>query len=386
MASITGLQSGNFTDIDVIYTISIDGDAGQDGQVLSSDGSNTLWIDGSAIDREDLTAADTTITISGGAYDGQVARTIQTNKVPNALTSGTNVNFSSGTTYDGSAAITISSTDTDTTYQGSSTININTGTTPDTLNVLKVPNTLTAGTNVNFSSGSTYDGSAAITISSTDTNTTYQGSTNIDIDTTTTPDTINLKPTVSNITSLTFLGSPSATALTGNNYYGVPTPTTYLDLSSTTNIILPPNVYDVGSGVYRLTFTQGIWRPNDDSSYYNIAIDDSGGGKTQGAAKPMTSSLELCGFISVPNGWTVTKCLVDGRDSGGSAITRVWTMYNVYAYGSTGFITLQSGNTNAETSLGTTMTGVTDRVIMIKVITTSTSDYIRGGYLVITKN
>ena len=90
MASITGLQSGNFTDIDVLYSISIDGDAGQNGQVLSSDGTNTLWINGSSIDREDLTAADTTITISGdGTYDGQVARTIQTNKVPNLLTFAT---------------------------------------------------------------------------------------------------------------------------------------------------------------------------------------------------------------------------------------------------------------------------------------------------------
>jgi hypothetical protein len=47
MASITGLQTGNFTDIDVIYSISIDGDSGQNGQVLSSDGTNTLWINGS---------------------------------------------------------------------------------------------------------------------------------------------------------------------------------------------------------------------------------------------------------------------------------------------------------------------------------------------------
>jgi len=182
MASITGLQSGNFTDIDVTYSIAIDGDVGQNGQVLSSDGTNTLWINGSSIDREDLTAADSTITISGGSYDGQVARTIQTNKVPNALTfTGTATG-----TYDGSSALTINLTDNDNqltlveqngitiTDLGGFNRGIATDIDADTIvfngtsmEVAKVPNTLTfTGT-----ATGTFDGSSALSINLTDTNT-----------------------------------------------------------------------------------------------------------------------------------------------------------------------------------------------------------------------
>ena len=134
----------------------------------------------------------TTINNTGGT--GQQNQVL---KVPNALTSGTNVSFSSGSTYDGSAAITISATNTDTTYQGSSTIDIDTSTNPDTINALKVPNVITASTNIIFTntddgaSETTYDGSQPITIRATDTNTTYQGSSTISINTATNPDTIN---------------------------------------------------------------------------------------------------------------------------------------------------------------------------------------------------
>tara|TARA_R110000737_G_scaffold259553_3_gene268080 strand:+ start:72 stop:1457 length:1386 start_codon:yes stop_codon:yes gene_type:complete len=193
MATLTGLQSGEFTDIDVVYSISIDGDAGQTGQVLSSDGQNTLWIDGGAIDREDLTAADTTITISGtGSYDGQVARTIQTNKVPNTLTF---TGYDTGT-FDGSSALSINLVDTDNQLvlsEGSGITITNLGglnrriaanIDADTINfdgaeltVSKVPNTLTF---TGYDTG-TFDGSAALSINLVDTNTEYTGTAPIDI-------------------------------------------------------------------------------------------------------------------------------------------------------------------------------------------------------------
>jgi hypothetical protein len=246
MASITGLQSGNFTDIDVIYTISINGDAGQDGQILSSDGTNTLWIDGSTIDREDLTAADTTITISGGAYDGQVARTIQTNKVPNVLTfTGTATG-----TFDGSGALTINLTDTDTqlnltegngiTITDTGGVNRTIAAKPDEdtidfdgtdLQVQKVPNAITINT-VSF------DGSVARNFTLATSDTTYQGGLNIGIDTTTTPDTINLDKDLTTIRNITYDGVASTT-LTGSNFSNDPTTATYLDLTSGTNVIKP---------------------------------------------------------------------------------------------------------------------------------------------------
>ncbi len=266
---------------------------------LTITGGNGISVAGGT---EILTDNDnTTINNSGGT--GQQNQVL---KVPNALTSGTNISFSAGTTYDGSAAITISSTDTDTTYQGSSTINIDTSTNPDTINCLKVPNVMTASTNIIFTNTddgaaeTTYDGSQPITIRATDTDTTYQGSstisidtstnpdtinclkvpnvmtagtnismvntddgasatnydgsqpititaassgttyaggTNISIDTSTNPDEINLDTSITGQTGITFLNNGASTNLTGSNYPNKPTTATYLDLSSSTNII-----------------------------------------------------------------------------------------------------------------------------------------------------
>ena len=244
MASITGLQSGEFTDIDVIYSISIDGDSGQNGQVLSSDGENTLWINGSAIDREDLTAADTTITISGGAYDGAVARTIQTNKVPNSLTAGANISFNTGTTYDGSAARTITATDTNTQLNltadlpividssgGGLNKNVELNFDSDTLNVgggelavSKVPNVLTAGTNLSYSSGADFDGGNARTI--------------------------NLDTSITSMTSIAFKTDNTTTSITGNSYPLKETSITNCKITDTSNIVSPfffVSVYDPSS-------------------------------------------------------------------------------------------------------------------------------------------
>tara|TARA_R100000697_G_scaffold78325_1_gene90451 strand:- start:10 stop:1911 length:1902 start_codon:yes stop_codon:yes gene_type:complete len=227
-------------------------DPGTAGQVIISNGANesATWGTNSATLPNALTMGTNLSLASGNtSFDGSVADTInatgstltggngiditgatittdndgttinntggtgaqnQVLKVPNALTSGTNVSFSSGTTYDGSAAITINASDTDTQLnlsEGNGIEITNTGglnrtiaAKPDEdtidfdgdeLAVQKVPNSLTAGTNVSFSSGTTYDGSSAITINTTDTDTTYQGGTGISIDTTTNPDTIN---------------------------------------------------------------------------------------------------------------------------------------------------------------------------------------------------
>ena len=45
MATLTGLQSGFFTDIDVVDVITINGNAGTANQVLTSDGTNTSYQD-----------------------------------------------------------------------------------------------------------------------------------------------------------------------------------------------------------------------------------------------------------------------------------------------------------------------------------------------------
>ena len=45
MATLSGLQSGYFTDIDVVDTIAIDGNIGTLNQVLTSDGTKTSYQD-----------------------------------------------------------------------------------------------------------------------------------------------------------------------------------------------------------------------------------------------------------------------------------------------------------------------------------------------------
>lgn len=321
------------------------------------------------------------------------------------LTAGTNITYSAGTTYNGTAPITINATDTNTQLtlveQNGIVITdlggLNRGIATDIdattivfngteMEVAKVPNVLTKGTNINFSNTddgaieTTYDGSTPITISSTDTNTEYTAGTNLNLAGTT----FNLDTTITAMVGVEFLDNGSATNLTGSNYPGKPTQATYLDLSSTTNIILPPNCFFTGSE-YRLAFNQGIFMPNDDQSYFNIAVEDDFSTNTHGRVKPLTSSLELIGFITIPNGWRATGGLVSLVNSSGSNVSRTTQYYNVITYGGVGFITLMSGSTNSVTTFTTTMTGAVDRALMLKVYTASTADFVGGGYIVIDK-
>lgn len=343
MASVTGMVTGNLTDLNLQHSLRV-GDTlnpGTQGQVLISNG-------------------------EGNATEWGTNSTI----VPNALTAGTNITYSSGNaSWDGGVADTINATST--TYTASSgmklignafltdndgtTIN-NSGGTGAQNQVLKVPNALTAGTNVTFSSGTTYDGSAAITINTTDTDTTYQGGSNITIDTTTNPDTINLD-----------------------------TAPTNLNLTDSTNIIHPPNVFDV-AGDLRMSIEMGNFYPNDDSSYFNIGVEDDFSAKIHGTLKVLTSSLEVCGFFIIPDNYTATAVRIDATNSSGAAVSRTIMCASVTTYGGTGYTSLNfSGNTNAEFSLSPTMAGASDKIMLITIFTTSTSDHIRGGYIKLTR-
>ncbi len=329
----------------------------------------------------------TTINNTGGT--GQQNQVL---KVPNALTSGTNVSFSAGTTYDGSAAITISATDTDTTYQGSSTISIDTSTNPDTINALKVPNVMTASTNIIFTNtddgaaATTYDGSEPITIRATDTDTTYQGGTNISIDTSTNPDTINLDTSITTQTGITFLNNGAATNLTGSNYPNKPTTATYLDLTSSTNIMpLPPDCFEV-SGDIRQTINLSIFMPDDDSSFYNIGVEDDLSSAIHGSLRILNSSIEVCGFMVIPNGFTAVAARIDATNSSGAAITRAITYESFTTYGATGYASLYAGTTNSEQTFSSSMAAASDKLLLIRINTTTTSDHIRGGYIKLTRN
>jgi hypothetical protein len=179
-----------------------------------------------------INLVDTDTTYQGGTgisiNTGTTPHTINASNIPNsALQNSTISGISLGgnlatltfydskgafiTSYNGANPPTSITLDGDTTYKGSTTINIDTATTPDTINVIKVPNTLSAGNNLSYSSGTTYDGSVSRTI--------------------------NLDSNLSNIDTISFRSTSSATALIGNTYPSNPTPLLYCDLSSTTNII-----------------------------------------------------------------------------------------------------------------------------------------------------
>ena len=496
MASITGLQSGDFTDIDVIYSISIDGDSGSNGQVLSSDGTNTLWIDGSAIDREDLTAANDTITISGaGGYDGGVAKTIQTNKVPNALTAGNNITFNTGTTYDGSGAITINATDNDnqlSLVEGSGITITNIGglnrriacdVDADTIDfdgvelaVQKVPNALTAGTNVSFATAdggtqSIFNGQEALTLNATDTNTQLNltadapividssaGGLNKNVELNFDSNTLNIGSgnlTVSRVPNVLTAGDNISFVITSNGQSassydgsvgltitGTANTNTQLNLSGGTGITvsdtgglnrtialtnntisgtalgsnlplltaqspldfvsgaeyngqhartlkispeipagLPHNCFQDGSGDLRMTINLSNFMANDDSSFYNLAVEDDGSSKTNGALKPMNASLEMAGYFIIPNGLTASAARIDITDASGNAVARTIVFESFTTYGATTFTQLKSGTSNSEQTFDYNLVGASDKLLLIHINTTSTSDHVRGGYI-----
>ena len=363
MASLSGLVSGFFTDIDVVDTININGNPGSNQQVLTSDGNLTTWADPSSPPAADIVGAGAGISITNTGNPETIStdndgvtinnsgagNTNQVLKVPNALTAGTNVSFSSGTTYDGSAAITINTTDTNTQLNltaGNGIEIANTGGvnrtisakpdedtldfSSDELAVQKVPNALSAGTNLSYSSGSTFDGAAARTI--------------------------NL-----------------ATAPTN------------LNLTDSTNIIHPPNVFEV-SGDLRMSIEMGNFFPNDDNSFFNIGVEDDFSTNIHGSLKVLTSSLEVCGYFIIPNNYTATAVRIDATNSSGVAVSRTIMCASVTTYGGTGYTSLNfSGNTGAEFSLTTSLTGASDKIMLITIFTTSTTDHIRGGYIKLTR-
>ena len=257
-------------------------------------------------------------------------------------------------------------------------------------NGVAVPNALTAGTNITYTSGNpTWDGSVADTINSTDT--TYQGGDNITIDTTTNPDTIDLDKTLTDMTSIQFNNTGTSTSLIGSNYYMNPrTPCSYLDLESSTNLILPPNVYNV-AGSYHMAFSQGVWMPNDDSSYFNYAIeDDFTAPLVAGRGKVLSSSLELEGFFNIPNGWRATGIFIDLRGSTGFQVSRSISIYEVKTWSSSNPISstytyLGGTTTNTQYTFSTTMDGQIDNAMWVEVSMASTADYIAGGYIILTK-
>ena len=408
MANLSGLISGFFTDIDVVDSIAINGNVGTANQVLTSDGTKTSYENPTVPAASALVAAGTGITITATGNP----ETIATN-VKSLVLSGTAV-VSTPQTFNpnangGSQTITINDTDTQLTLSEGSGITITNlggfnrriaakidadtivfdGT---TMEVAKVPNSLIAGTNISFSSGTTYDGSGAITISSTDTNTQLNLTEGNGISITNTGG-VNRTIAISadGSTFSNNVGSGQAgvlkvpNSLTAGTGISFNSGTTYdgsgaktISLSSP----LPTGVFDVG-GDFRMTINLANFMTNDDSTFYNIISEDDGSSKIHGAIKPANAAVEMVGYFIIPSGYEATAARVDVTDSGGSGITRDLTFESFTTYGGTTFADLGDGPTGSEQAFDVALAGASDKLLMIRINTTATTDHVRGGYILI---
>ena len=408
MASLTGLTSEEFTDIDVLDTIAINGNIGTAGQVLTSDGTLTNYADVTAPPAADILGAGTGISITTTGNP----ETISTN-VKSLVLSGSGVTSSPQTfnpnANGGSQTITINDTDTQLALAEGSGItitnlgglnrriaaNIDADTINfdgDELSVSKVPNDLTAGTNISFSSGTTYDGSAAITITGTDTNTQLNLTEGNGISITNTGGvnrTIAMNADGSTLNSNVGSGQAGVikvpNALTAGTGISFNSGTTYDGSAAKTisaSAPLPTGVFDVG-GDLRMTINLANFMTNDDSTYYNVISEDDGSSKIHGAIKPANAVVELVGYFVIPSGYEASAARVDVTDSGGSGVTRDLTFESFTTYGGTTFADLGDGPTGSEQAFDVALAGASDKLLMIRIDTTATTDHVRGGYIVI---
>ncbi len=388
MGSITGLKRGAFTSIDNSgqFRVGAEINPGLAGQAL----------------------------VSGGP--DEPSRWDTHTGIIQPLTMGTNLSLASGNaTFNGGTADTINATDTDTQLNLTAALPVvinnggglnrevelqfDTNTLAaggGALEVVKVPNALIKGTGITFSSGTTYDGSAAITINASDTDTQLNLTEGNGI---TITNTGGLNRTIAMNADGTTLNSNVGSGQAGvikvpNNLTagdGITmfntddgaSATTFSGSEPITFSALPSDVFVV-SGAKRMTINLSNFMPDDDSSYFNLAVEDDLSSKIHGSIRVMTSSLEVCGYFVIPNGFTATACRIDITNSSGVAVSRTLTFESFTTYGATGFSSLGTGTTNSEQSFTTTLPAASDKLLLIRINTTSTSDHIRGGYIRLT--
>ena len=384
--SIDGLNTLFCDTINVVESIEIDGDNGNNNQLLSSNGTKTLWSDLTDL-LNNLTVSAPLSFVSGTFYDGSVARAIQiaddaiaNAKLANSTISGkelgTNLDnltisaplaLSSGTTYNGAAAKTLSLSTADLTINAPLTLNSGTtynGITAKTLDISNIANSDLSNSTI---SGISLGGSlATLNFDAPLSNFDYNGGTartitiaddaigNVKLDNSTISG-VELGSNLANLTGgsgITMTAYNGATArsiaLTQNTItigatgVALGATATNIDMSGGNiedavvigsdlidedNVFLPANVYKVGSA-FHMPFNAGIFHPNDDHGTANYAISDSGA-KINGRGIILSTSLELCGFADIPRGWSATGSMIDVRDSGGNVLSSSIPSYNI---------------------------------------------------------
>tara|TARA_R110000772_G_scaffold51915_1_gene119166 strand:+ start:9948 stop:11264 length:1317 start_codon:yes stop_codon:yes gene_type:complete len=412
--------------INVVESIELNGDNGNPNQLIISNGTTVDW---GGIDdlMEDLTATSPISFNTGSTYNGLTARTLEiadgaigNNKLTNSSISGKdlgtnldNISFTSPLTidsYNGSTAKTIG-------IANGEIDNIKLA--DSTISGVSLGDDLETLTFTGYDTG-TYDGSNPLSINLVDTDTTYSAGQNILIDGS---NEISTNPTSTHHTALSFKQSGDATSLVGNAI-GAKTPLLFFDLDSTSNSfpsatlgatsislgstssnldmnngnitrsnllggtnLLPSERLAYEGGRWLFNLNAGDWRPNDDSSFYHVAISDAT--ITMGRAKPNTAALELIKIISIPSGWSPTRIYISAITSLGANLSRTLYLYKIRNWGGTGMTYIGSAFTNVETTtpaIGFPAYGAgsSPYSLLIKCMTTTTSDYIGGGYIQLT--
>jgi len=408
MANLSGLISGFFTDIDVVDSIAINGNVGTANQVLTSDGTKTSYQNPTVPAASALVAAGTGITITTSGNPETIATNVKSLVLSGTAVVSTPQTFNANANG-GSQTITINDTNNQLSLAEGSGITITNlggfnrriaakidadtivfdGT---TMEVAKVPNALTAGTNISFSSGTTYDGSGAITISSADTNTQLNLSEGNGITITNTGGvnrTIAMSADGTTLNSNVGSGQAGVikvpNSLTAGTGISFNSGTTY-DGSGAKTISatapLPTGVFNV-SGDLRMTINLANFMTNDDSTFFNIISEDDGSGKIHGAIKPANAAVEMVGYFIIPSGYEASGARVDITNASGAGVTRDLTFESFTTYGGTTFAGLGTGATGSEQSFSSSLEGASDKLLMIRINTTATTDHVRGGYILI---
>ena len=457
LRTIDGINTLSCDVINITESIEIDGDNGNNNQLLTSDGTRTLWRDLSSLLAQ-LTVSSPLSFVVGTFYDGSVARAIEIAdgaianvKLENSTISGKALGTDldtlffgyglnaidqhavSATSYNGSeyigfsvkpksgGGITVDADGVSLTNDtisgvslGSNLFNLNVsnplsfsgagphnydGSQTKTIQIAngaidnqKLADSTISGISLGddladlqlyygleFLSGTTYNGSAGRTL-----NFKAKSGGGISVDgtgaylTNTTISGVSLGSDLNDLTAGSGLEMNTGTTYNGDTAKTIHLKPEYHTISDRIS-------YEGSNWLYTITATE--WRPNDDSSFYNIHIEDDST-TTLGRAKISTTSLEAIAIIHIPYDWTPENIFIDCRGSTGLNISRIYYLYKIRNWGGTGSTYLGSYTTNSETAIdysGTTYgAGESGYSLMIKMMLTATTDHLGGGYITLT--